>query len=66
MLDTVLWGAAQHDRDLFDRMLAAARREKDEGVLRIVLLDVESFRDPEIAKIAMPIADRRISIADSR
>jgi alanyl aminopeptidase len=69
MLDAVLWSAAQHgDRVLFDRMRAAARQEKDEGVRRIVLIDMGSFRDPEIAKIALPIVltdefDSRQSIA---
>ncbi len=56
MVGTVLVSAAQHgDRALFDRMRAAATSEKDENIRGTLLFALGSFRDPEIAKVALPI-----------
>src|SRR6201998_3564951 len=56
MVGTVLLAAAQHgDRDLFDQMRAAAKREKDEQIQGTLLFALGSFPDPKIAAVAMPI-----------
>jgi alanyl aminopeptidase len=56
MIGTVLVAAAIHgDRNLFDRMRAAARAEKDEQVQSSLLFAMGSFRDPEIVKAALAI-----------
>jgi len=57
MVDTVLVTAAQHgDRNLFDQMRAAAKREKNEQIQGTLLFAMGSFRDANIAAIAMPIS----------
>jgi cytosol alanyl aminopeptidase len=56
MIGVVLTTAAQHgDRALFDRMRAAAKREKDENIRGTLLFSLGLFPDPEIAKVALPI-----------
>jgi alanyl aminopeptidase len=56
MVGSVLVAAARHgDRDLFDRMHAAAKHEKDEQFQRTLLFALGSFPDANIASIAMPI-----------
>jgi cytosol alanyl aminopeptidase len=56
MVGTALRGAAIHgDRNLFERMRAAARTEKDEQIQLAIFEAMGSFRDPEIVKTAMPI-----------
>jgi alanyl aminopeptidase len=56
MLGTVLVTAARHgDRDLFDRMRAAAKNEKQENFRGTLLFSLGSFPDPEIIKTALPI-----------
>jgi len=56
MLGVVLTTAARHgDRDLFDRMRAAAKSEKEENFRGTLLSSLGSFQDPEILKVALPI-----------
>jgi alanyl aminopeptidase len=56
MLGVVLVTAARHgDRDLFDRMRAAAKKEKEENFRGTLLFSLGSFQDPEIIKVALPI-----------
>jgi alanyl aminopeptidase len=56
MLGVVLTSAARHgDRDLFDRMRAAAKKEKEENFRRNLLFSLGMFQDPEIIKVALPI-----------
>jgi len=56
MVGVVLNTAAHHgDRMLFDAYRAAARKEPDERTREQLLDAMGSFRDPEIAKIALPI-----------
>jgi alanyl aminopeptidase len=56
MLGVVLTTAARHgDRDLFDRMRAAAKKEKEENFRGTLLFSLGSFQDPEIIKVALPI-----------
>jgi cytosol alanyl aminopeptidase len=56
MVEVVLTTAARHgDRELFDRMRAAAKQEKDENLRRDLLFSLGLFPDPEIIKLAMPI-----------
>ena len=56
MLNTVLVTAAHHgDRASFDRIRMAAKQEKDERVRETLLFAMGSFRDPQIARVAMPI-----------
>ncbi|HXJ91987.1 MAG TPA: M1 family metallopeptidase [Terriglobia bacterium] len=56
MVGVVLITAARHgDRQLFDRMRAAAKQEKDESFRRTLLFSLGLFPDPEMAKVAMPI-----------
>jgi alanyl aminopeptidase len=69
MVEAVLVIAARHgDRDLFDRMRAAAKREKDEDFRGTLLECLGFFADPAILKVAMPIVltdefDSRESLA---
>ena len=56
MVGVVLSTAARHgDRDLFDRMRAAAKKETDERFRGNLLFSLGLFQDPAIVKIAMPI-----------
>ena len=56
MVGVVLNTAARHgDRDLFDRMRAAAKKETDENFRGDLLFGLGSFPDPEIIKTALPI-----------
>ena len=56
MVGTVLTAAARHaDRELFDRMRAAAKQEKDEDFRGTLLFSLGLFQDPAISKIALPI-----------
>ncbi|MGC9998407.1 MAG: M1 family metallopeptidase [Terriglobia bacterium] len=56
MVPVVLTTAARHgDRDLFDRMRAAAKQETQENFRRNLLFSLGSFQDPEILKAALPI-----------
>jgi alanyl aminopeptidase len=56
LVRVVLATAARHgDRDLFDRMRAAAKKEKEENFRGILLFSLGSFQDPEILKVALPI-----------
>jgi alanyl aminopeptidase len=56
MLGAVLVTAARHgDRDLFDRMRAAAKKETQENFRGTLLFSLGSFQDPEIIKTALPI-----------
>jgi alanyl aminopeptidase len=56
MVGVVLATAARHgDRDLFDRMRAAAKKETDENFRRHLLFSLGSFQDTEIIKTALPI-----------
>ena len=56
MLGVVLTTAARYgDRDLFDRMHAAAKKEKEESFRGTLLFSLGSFQDPEILKAALPI-----------
>jgi len=69
MVEVLLNTAAWHgDRDLFDRMRAAAKKETDENFRRALLFSLGLFPDPEIVKTAMPIVltdefDNRESLA---
>jgi aminopeptidase N len=56
MVGVVLVTAARHgDRELFDRMRAAAKQEKDENFRGTLLYCLGLFPDPAISKVAMPI-----------
>jgi len=56
MVGVVLNTAAhQGDRMLFDAYRAAAKKEKEERTRGQLLDAMGAFRDPEIAKVAMPI-----------
>jgi alanyl aminopeptidase len=56
MLGAVLVTAARHgDRDLFDRMRAAAKKETEENYRGDLLFSLGSFRNPGIIKTALPI-----------
>ena len=56
MVGVVLTTAARYgDRDLFDRMYAAAKKEKEENFRGNLLFSLGSFQDPEILKVALPI-----------
>jgi alanyl aminopeptidase len=56
MVGVVLTTAARYgDRDLFDRMRAAAKKEKEENFRENLLFSLGSFQDPEILKVALPI-----------
>jgi alanyl aminopeptidase len=56
MVGVVLTTAARYgDRDLFDRMRAAANKEKEENFRGDLLFSLGSFQDPEILKVALPI-----------
>jgi alanyl aminopeptidase len=56
MVGVVLTTAARHgDRDLFDRMHAAAKKEKEENFRGTLLFSLGTFQDPEIIKVALPI-----------
>jgi alanyl aminopeptidase len=56
MVGVVLTTAARYgDRDLFDRMRAAAKKEKEENFRGTLLFSLGSFQDPEIIKVALPI-----------
>jgi len=69
MVEVVLNTAARHgDRELFDRMRAAAKQEKDENIRGTLLFSLGVFEDPAIIKVAMPIVltdefDNRESLA---
>jgi alanyl aminopeptidase len=57
MVGAVLSIAARHgDRDLFDRMRAAARKETNESFRGNLIFCLGLFQDPEIIKTALPIA----------
>ena len=57
MVGVVLSIAARHgDRDLFDRMRAAAKKETDENFRGNLLFCLGLFQDPEIIETALPIA----------
>jgi alanyl aminopeptidase len=56
MVGVVLVTAARHgDRDLFDRLRAAAKKETQENFRGTMLFSLGSFQDPEIIKTALPI-----------
>ncbi len=56
MVRVVLATAARHgDRDLFDRMRAAAKKETDENFRANLLFSLGLFQDPTIIKAALPI-----------
>jgi alanyl aminopeptidase len=56
MVGIVLFTAARHgDRDLFDRLRAAAKKETQENFRGTLLFSLGSFQDPEIIKTALPI-----------
>jgi cytosol alanyl aminopeptidase len=69
MVEVVLTTAARHgDRELYDRMRAAAKQEKDENFRGNLLFSLGLFQDPAIIKVAMPIVltdefDNRESLA---
>ena len=69
MVGVVLTTAARHgSRELFDRMRAAAKQEKDENFRGTLLFSLGLFQDPAIIKVAMPIVltdefDSRESLA---
>jgi len=69
MVNDVLTTATRHgDRDLFDRIRAAAQKETQESLRGSLLLSLGLFRDPEIIKAALPIVlsdefDHRESVA---
>lgn len=57
MVGVVLTIAARHgDRDLFDRMRAAAGKETNESFRGNLIFCLGLFQDPEIIKTALPIA----------
>ena len=54
MLDVVMTTAAAHgDRAFYDRLHDEAKKETDEEIQRTLLDAMGSFRDPEIAKMAL-------------
>lgn len=54
MLDVVMTTAAAHgDRALYDRLHDAAKKATDEETQRTLLAALGSFRDPELAKMAL-------------
>ena len=56
MVGLVLSTAARHgDRELFDRMRDAAKKETNENFRADLLFSLGSFPDPEIIKTALPI-----------
>ena len=56
MVGAVLSTAAHHgDRELFDRMRAAAKKETNENFRGDLLFNLGAFPDPEIVKTALPI-----------
>jgi hypothetical protein len=56
MVRVVLTTAARHgDRDLFDRIRAAAKKETAENFRGNLLFSLGLFQDPEILKAALPI-----------
>jgi alanyl aminopeptidase len=56
MVGVVLSTAARHgDRDLFERLRAAAKKETEENFRRDLLFSLGSFQDPGIIKAALPI-----------
>ena len=57
MVGVVLSIAARHgDRDLFDRMRAAARKETNENFRGNLIFCLGLFQDPEIVNAALPLA----------
>ena len=57
MVNVVLSIAARHgDRELFDRMRAAAKKETDESFRGNLIFCLGLFQDPEIVNTALPIA----------
>jgi alanyl aminopeptidase len=57
LVGVVLSIAARHgDRDLFDRMHAAAKKETNENFRGDLIFCLGLFQDPEIIKTALPIA----------
>jgi alanyl aminopeptidase len=69
MVGVVLTSAARHgNRELFDRMRAAARQEKDENFRGTLLFSLGLFQDPALIKTALPMVltsefDNRESLA---
>jgi alanyl aminopeptidase len=69
MVEVVLASAARHgDRELFDRIRATAKQEKDENFRRTLLFSLGLVPNPAIIKVAMPIGltdefDNRESLA---
>jgi alanyl aminopeptidase len=56
IVSVVLTTAARYgDRDLFDRMRAAAQKETQENLRQDLLFSLGSFRDTDIIKAALPI-----------
>ncbi len=56
LVGVVLSTAARHgDRELFDRMRAAAKQEKEENFRGTLLFSLGLFQDPAIIKTALPI-----------
>jgi alanyl aminopeptidase len=56
LVGVVLSTAARHgDRDLFDRMRAAAKKETNESFRENLIASLGLFQDPEIIKAALPI-----------
>ena len=56
MVGVVLNTAAWHgDRELFDRLRAAAKKEKDEAFREHLLFSLGHFQDPAIIQAALPI-----------
>jgi len=57
MVNVVLSIAARHgDRELFDRMRAAAKKETDESFRGNLIFCLGLFQDPEIVNTALPLA----------
>jgi alanyl aminopeptidase len=69
MVEVVLTTAACHgDRELFDRMRAASKQEKQENFRETLLFSLGLFQEPAIIKAALPIVltnefDSRESLA---
>ncbi len=56
MVGVVLGAAARHgDRNLFDRMRAAAKKETNENFRANLIFSLGLFQDPEIIRAALPI-----------
>jgi len=56
LVRVVLATAARHgDRELFDRMRAAAKKETNESFREDLLFSLGAFQDPEVIKAALPI-----------